>query len=46
MGEHFWYFDSSKAAKELNFTTGDAQETLNDTIKYLRENFLGDGVFK
>ncbi len=46
MGEHFWYFDSSKAMEELNFTTGDAQETLNDTIKYLRENFLGDGVFK
>ena len=46
MGEYFWYFDSSKAAEELNFTTRDPQETLQDTIKYLRGNFLGEGVFK
>jgi dihydroflavonol-4-reductase len=46
MGEYFWYFDSSKAAVELDFTTREPQETLNDTIKYLRENFLGEGVFK
>lgn len=46
MGEYFWYFDSAKAAEELNFTTREPQETLNDTIKFLRENFLGDGVFK
>ncbi len=45
MGEYFWYFDSSKAEEELNFTTRDPMETLQDTIKYLRENFLGDGVF-
>ncbi|MDQ3321559.1 MAG: NAD-dependent epimerase/dehydratase family protein [Acidobacteriota bacterium] len=46
MGEYFWYFDSSKAVEELNFTTREPAETLNDTIKYLRENFLGEGVFK
>jgi dihydroflavonol-4-reductase len=46
MGEYFWYFDSSKAQEELDFTTRDPNETLQDTIKYLRENFLGDGVFK
>ncbi len=46
MGEYFWYFDSSKATEELNFTTRDPQETLQDTIKYLRENFLGGGIFK
>ena len=46
MGEYFWYFDSAKAVEELNFTTREPQETLNDTIKYLRENFLGAGVFK
>ena len=46
MGEYFWYFDSSKAEGELNFTIRDPQETLQDTIKYLRENFLGEGVFK
>ena len=43
--EYFWYFDSSKAEKELGFTPRDPQETLNDTISYLRRNFLGEGVF-
>jgi dihydroflavonol-4-reductase len=46
MGEYFWYFDSTKAEEELGFTARDPMETLHDTIKYLRENFLGDGVFK
>ncbi len=46
MGEYFWYFDSAKAEEELGFTARDPQETLLDTIKYLRENFLGEGVFK
>jgi dihydroflavonol-4-reductase len=46
MGEYFWYFDSSKARKELGFDARDPQETLQDTIKYLRQNFLGEGVFK
>jgi dihydroflavonol-4-reductase len=45
MGEYFWFFDSSKAKEELNFTTRDPQETLQETIKYLRENFLGEGIF-
>jgi dihydroflavonol-4-reductase len=44
--EYFWYFDSTKAAEELDFAPRDAQETLQDTITYLRENFLGAGVFK
>lgn len=43
--EHFWYFDSSKAIEELGFAPRDPQETLNDTIKYIRENFLGEGAF-
>lgn len=46
MAEYFWYFDSTKAEEELNFQPRDAQETLQDTIFYLRENFLGEGVFK
>ena len=46
MGEYFWYFDSSKAREELNFTTREPNETLQNTIKYLRENFLGDSIFK
>jgi len=44
--EYFWYFDSLKAEDELNFAPRDANETLQDTISYLRENFLGEGVFK
>lgn len=43
--EHFWYFDSTKAKEALGFEPRDSQETLNDTINYVRENFLGDGVF-
>lgn len=43
--EHFWYFDSSKAEEELGFLPRDPQETLNDTLKYLQENFLGKGAF-
>lgn len=43
--EYFWYFDSSKAIEELGFAPRDVQETLNDTISYLRENLLGQGVF-
>ncbi|HRI05131.1 MAG TPA: NAD-dependent epimerase/dehydratase family protein [Pyrinomonadaceae bacterium] len=44
--EYFWYFDSSKAIEELGFEPRDSQETLNDTIIYLREAFLGEGVFQ
>jgi len=45
MGEYFWYFDSSKAKRELNFSVRDPMETLQDTVKYLRENFLGKDIF-
>ena len=43
--EYFWYFDSTKAEEELGFSPRDPQETLQDTISYLRQNFLGEGVF-
>lgn len=43
--EHFWYLDSAKAAEELGFRPRDPQQTLHDTIRYLRENFLGGGIF-
>lgn len=43
--EHFWYFDSSKSEQELGFAPRDPQETLQDTITYIRRNFLGQGVF-
>ncbi|MEP6787774.1 MAG: NAD-dependent epimerase/dehydratase family protein [Acidobacteriota bacterium] len=42
---YFWYFDSSKAIEELGFAPRDPQETLQDTIAYLRESVLGGGVF-
>jgi dihydroflavonol-4-reductase len=41
MAEHFWYFDSTKAARDLGFTPRDATDTLHDTVRYLREHFLG-----
>lgn len=43
--ECFWYFESTKAEEELGFSPRDPQETLQDTIAYLRENILGGGVF-
>lgn len=44
--ECFWYFDSAKAREQLGFVSRDPQETLQDTISYIRENFLGEGVFE
>ncbi|MFN2500766.1 MAG: NAD-dependent epimerase/dehydratase family protein [Pyrinomonadaceae bacterium] len=44
--EYFWYFDPSKAQEELGFVARDPQETLYDTVSHLRENFLGEGVFR
>jgi dihydroflavonol-4-reductase len=41
MAEYFWYLDSSKAERELGFSPRDSGETLLETVKYLRENFLG-----
>ncbi|MEP7148601.1 MAG: NAD-dependent epimerase/dehydratase family protein [Acidobacteriota bacterium] len=43
--EYFWYFDSTKAEEALGFAPRDPQETLQDTIGYLRKNFLGEGLF-
>jgi dihydroflavonol-4-reductase len=45
MAEYFWYFDTSKAARGLGFAPRDAAETLQDTVTYVRENFLGKGAF-
>jgi len=41
MAEYFWYFKHDKARRELGFTPRDPGDTLNDTVRYLRENFLG-----
>lgn len=43
--EYFWYFDTSKAEEQLGFAPRDPQETLQDTITYLRGHLLGEGVF-
>jgi len=39
MAEYFWYFKHDKARGELGFSPRDAGDTLNDTVRYLRENF-------
>jgi dihydroflavonol-4-reductase len=41
MAEYFWYFNHAKARRELSFTPRDPGDTLNDTVRYVRENFLG-----
>lgn len=41
MGQRFWYVDSAKAERELGFVSRDPQDTLLDTIRYLRAHFLG-----
>src|SRR5947199_5803229 len=41
MAEYFWYFNHAKARRELGFTPRDPGDTLNDTVQYLRKNFLG-----
>ena len=41
MASHYWYFESTKAARELGFLPRDAADTLHDTVRYIRDNFLG-----
>src|SRR6476660_2944183 len=41
MAEYFWYFKHDKARRELGFQARDPGDTLNDTVQYLRSNFLG-----
>ena len=42
---YFWYLDATKAHTELGFNTRDPQETLQETVAYVREHFLGKGAF-
>jgi dihydroflavonol-4-reductase len=46
MADYFWYLDASKARAELGFDPRDPQETLLDTVTYVRENFLGHAAFR
>lgn len=45
MGERYWYFDSSKAEREIGFESRDPYETLHETVKFTRETFLGNTIF-
>ena len=36
MAQHFWYVDSSKATREIDFSPRDAMETISDTVSDLR----------
>jgi nucleoside-diphosphate-sugar epimerase len=45
MASYFWYFDSTKARSELGFAPREACDTIFDTIRFIRENALGKGVF-
>jgi dihydroflavonol-4-reductase len=38
MSEHYWWFDSAKAERELGFEARDPGLTLHDTIDYLRRD--------
>jgi len=44
MAGHYWYFESDKAARELGFVARDPTDTLYDTIRYIREHFMGSDV--
>ncbi|MCA9677425.1 MAG: NAD-dependent epimerase/dehydratase family protein [Kofleriaceae bacterium] len=42
MAEHYWWFDSAKAERELGFEARDPSLTLHDTVAYLRRDLDGD----
>lgn len=42
MSEHYWWFDSAKAERELGFEARDPSLTLHDTVAYLRQGVDGD----
>ncbi len=46
MADYFWYLDASKAHADLGFSPRDPQDTLLDTVNYVRENFLGNSAFR
>lgn len=46
MAKYFWYLDASKARDRLGFDPRDPQETLLDTVTYVRENFMGNSAFR
>src|ERR1700737_1490320 len=41
MAEYFWDFKKAKACRELAFSPRAPGVTLTDTVRYVKENFLG-----
>lgn len=41
MANHFWYFQSSKAATEFGFASRAPADTLHDTVTFIRSHILG-----
>jgi dihydroflavonol-4-reductase len=46
MAGYFWYLDATKAQTDLGFNPRDPQETLLDTVTYVREHYLGNSAFR
>jgi len=44
MGECWFFIDSTKSERALGFKPRDPIETLSDTVRYLRENFVAKGA--
>jgi dihydroflavonol-4-reductase len=45
MAKYFWYFTGERAKNELGFAPREATQTLFDTITYVREHGMGEGMF-
>lgn len=43
MGTYFWYLDDAKARRDLGWAPRDANETLNDTVSWLKHGGRGNG---
>src|SRR5438105_14668836 len=44
MGECWFFIDSTKSERALGFKPRDPIETLSDTVRYLRDNFVAKGA--
>lgn len=38
MANHYWYIDATKAREELGWRTRDADQTLRDTVRWIRQH--------
>jgi hypothetical protein len=44
MGECWFFIDSSKSERLLDFRPRDPIETLADTVRYVRDHFIAKGA--